>query len=205
MSFDGTCYSFESGVRIVFKYLNKSTHFYDIKLEFPCTNNEAKYEALIQGIILDLKMEIEHLFITGDFELDINHVTKKYKIKKERIKLCAKRVNELMNSFSSFNLSFIPRERNQKDESLVVATSLFILDEFQNKNTFQVKRISRPSISDNQEYIQVFENDEELNEFFSNLGEFEESIQSIPKKCIKSKSLFSQDDQTKKLKEEEYV
>jgi len=99
-----------------------------------------------------------------------------------------------MVSFSSLNISFIPRERNQKANSLVVAASLFNPDDFQDKNIFQVKRISRPLVPDNQEYLQVFENDEELNEFFSCSREVEESIQSIPKKCIRSKSLFSRDD-----------
>jgi hypothetical protein len=130
---------------------------------------------------------------------------KNIKSKKKGLKLYAKRVNELMVSFSSFNISFIPRERNQKADSLAVVASLFNPDDFQDKNTFQVKRIFRPSVPDNQEYLQVFENDEELNEFFSNSGEVEESIQSIPKNCIKSESLFSQDDQTKKMKEEESV
>jgi hypothetical protein len=156
-------------------------------------------------MILALEMKIEHLIITGDYELVINHVTQKYKIKKERIKMHAKGVNELMESFSSFNLSFIPRERNQKAYSLAVSASLFNLDDLQDKNTFHVKIFFRPSIPDNQEYLKVFENDEELNEFFSNSGEVEETIQSNSKNCIKFESLFSQDDQTKKLKEEESI
>jgi ribonuclease HI len=41
-------------------------------------------------------MKIEHLIITGDSKLVLNHVTQKYKIKKERLKLYAKRVNESM-------------------------------------------------------------------------------------------------------------
>jgi hypothetical protein len=89
------------------------------------------------------------LTVTGDFELVINHVTQKYKIKKERLKMYAKRVNEPMKSFSSFNLSFIPREMNQKEDSLAVVASLFNPDDLQDKNTFQVKRICRPFVLDN--------------------------------------------------------
>jgi hypothetical protein len=70
-----------------------------------------------------------------------------------------------MNSFSSFNISFIPRDKNQKADSLVVVASLFNPDDSQNQNTFQVKRIFRPSVPDNQDYLQVFENDEQLVEF----------------------------------------
>jgi ribonuclease HI len=114
MSFDGACSSSGNGVGVVFKSPDKIIHLHAIRLEFPCTNNEAEYEALIQGMILALEMKIEHLIINGDSELVINQITQKYKIKKERLKLYVKRVNELMESFSSFNISFVPREQNQK-------------------------------------------------------------------------------------------
>jgi ribonuclease HI len=203
MYFDGACSSSGSGVGIVLKGLDSIIHPHAIILEFPCMNNEAEYEALIQGMILALEMKIENLIITGDSELVINHITQKYKIKKERLKLYAKRVNELMDSFSSFNISFIPRERNKKVDSLALAASLFNPDDLQNKNTFQVKRIFRPSVPDNQEYLQVFENDEQLNDFLANAGEPEESIALISKSCVKYESLFTGDDKTKDLKEEE--
>jgi len=86
---------------------------------------------------------------------------------------------------------------------LVVVASLFNPEDLQDKNTFQVKIIFKPFDPNKREFLQVFENDEELNDFFSNLGEVEKPIQSISKNCIKSESLFSQGDSTKKLKEEE--
>jgi ribonuclease HI len=70
-------------------------------------------------------MKIEHLIINGDCELVINQITQKYKIKKNRLKLYVKRVNELMDSFSSFNISFVPREQNLKSDSLILVASLF--------------------------------------------------------------------------------
>jgi hypothetical protein len=83
MSFDGACCSSGSGVGIVFKSPNSVIYPHAIRLEFPCMNNEVEYEALIQGMNLALQMKIEHLIITGDSELVINHIRKKYKIKKE--------------------------------------------------------------------------------------------------------------------------
>jgi hypothetical protein len=52
ISFDGACSSSWSGVGIVFISLEKIMHPHAIRLEFGCTNNEAEYEALIQGMIL---------------------------------------------------------------------------------------------------------------------------------------------------------
>jgi hypothetical protein len=77
MSFDGTCSISGNGVGVIFKSPDNIIHPHAIRLEFPYTNNEAEYEALIQGMILALEMKIEHLIITGDFELVINHVTQK--------------------------------------------------------------------------------------------------------------------------------
>jgi ribonuclease HI len=83
MSFDGACSKYGSGVGIVFKSPSSVIYPHAIRLKFPCTNNEVEYEALIQGMNLALQMRIEHLIITGDSKLVINHIRKKYKIKKE--------------------------------------------------------------------------------------------------------------------------
>jgi ribonuclease HI len=106
--------SFGSGVGIIFINQEKIVNPHAIRLKFVCTNNEAEYEDFIQGIIIAQEMKIEHLIVTGDSELVINQITHRYKIKKERLKLYFKRVNQLMESFSTFNISFIPRVKNQK-------------------------------------------------------------------------------------------
>lgn len=39
------------------------------KLEFPCSNSEAKYEALLMGLIYALQMGIQRLCVLGDSRL----------------------------------------------------------------------------------------------------------------------------------------
>jgi ribonuclease HI len=104
MSFDGACSKSRNEVGIVLVSLNKMTHHHTVRLEFPCMNNEEKYESLIQGMILTQGMKIEHLIVTRDLYLVINQITQKYKIKKEIHKLYFKRVNQL--SALSIFLSF---------------------------------------------------------------------------------------------------
>jgi ribonuclease HI len=65
------------GVGIVFKIPQSCIYPHEIKLELPCTNNEAKYEALIQGLTLALQMQFNDLVVTGDSKLIINHIKKK--------------------------------------------------------------------------------------------------------------------------------
>jgi ribonuclease HI len=47
MSFDGACSKSENGVGIVLIIPDKTTHPHNVRLEFPCMNNEVEYEALI--------------------------------------------------------------------------------------------------------------------------------------------------------------
>jgi ribonuclease HI len=66
MSFDGACS--KSGIRVgvVFKIPQSCIYPHAIRLNFPCTNNEVEYEALIQGLILALQMKVQDLIVTGD-------------------------------------------------------------------------------------------------------------------------------------------
>jgi hypothetical protein len=65
-----------------------------------------------------------------------------------------------MEAFSSFNISFIPRDKNQKADSLALEASLSNPNDVQGKTYFQVKRIFQPFVPDNHKYLHVFENDE---------------------------------------------
>ena len=66
MSFDGVFSNSRNGTGIVFKIPQSSIYPHDIILEFPCTNNEVEYEALIQVMILSLQLKVENIVITGN-------------------------------------------------------------------------------------------------------------------------------------------
>jgi hypothetical protein len=60
MSFDGECSKSRNRVGIVLVIPDKTTHPHAVRLEFPCMNNEAEYEALIQGMILTQGMKSQY-------------------------------------------------------------------------------------------------------------------------------------------------
>jgi hypothetical protein len=108
-----------------------------------------------------------------------------------------------MESFSSFNISFIPSNKNQKADSFALAASLSNPDDIQSKTSFQVERVSRPFVPDNHEYLQVFENHEQLEIFLLNDDDDEGNhISIVFKDYIQSESLFTRDDHAKNLLEE---
>ena len=111
-----------------------------------------------------------------------------------------------MESFSSFNIYFIPRDKNHKADSLALVASLSNPDVIQRKTHFQVERDFRSSMTDNIEYLQVFENDEQLELFLLNDDDDEHDHSFVVQRdCIQSKSLFTKDDHAKNLLEEVLV
>ena len=108
-----------------------------------------------------------------------------------------------MESFNSFNISFIPRDRNHKEDSLSLEASFSNLDNTQRKTYFQVERAFLPPMPNNIEYLQVFENDEQLENFLLNdVDHGDEHMYDVPKDCIQSESLFTKDDHAKNLLEQ---
>jgi hypothetical protein len=72
-------------------------------------------------------MAIDNLAVFGDSELIINQVKNIHQAKKPRLKQYKTEVWDLVeNFFLEFNISFIPREANQKEYSLALASSTFI-------------------------------------------------------------------------------
>ena len=96
------------------------------KLEFKTTNNIAEYEALVLGLRDSKDMDIDSLAVFGDSELIINQVKNIYQDKPQRLKQYQNEVWDLVdNFFLAFNISFIPREENQKADSLALDANTF--------------------------------------------------------------------------------
>jgi hypothetical protein len=66
-----------------------------------------------------------------------------------------------------FQYIFYPQRKEPKGRFISSSCILFNIDDSQGQGTYQVKTIFRPSIPDNQEYLQVFENDEHLVNFLT--------------------------------------
>jgi hypothetical protein len=61
-----SCSMFGIRVGLVFKIPQSCIYPHAIRLDFPCTNNESEYEALIQVLILVLQMKVQYLIVTRD-------------------------------------------------------------------------------------------------------------------------------------------
>ena len=93
-----------------------------IRLDFPTTNNEAKYEALVAGLNLAKAAGAENMVVHCDSQVITSQINGKYECKNERMK---KYLEEVKNQIGSLEVRFvqIPREENECVDRLAKAAS----------------------------------------------------------------------------------
>ena len=91
-----------------------------IRLDFPTTNNEAEYEALVAGLDLAKAADVENMIIHCDSEVITSQINGDYECRNERMK---KYLEEVKNRISSLEVKFvqIPREENECADLLAKA------------------------------------------------------------------------------------
>ena len=94
-----------------------------IRLDFPTTNNEAEYEALVVGLDLTKAASAENMIVHCDFQVITSQINGEYKCRSERMK---KYLEEVKNRISSLKVKFvqIPREENECVDRLSKAASV---------------------------------------------------------------------------------
>jgi ribonuclease HI len=96
---------------------------YVIRLYFHTTNNEAEYEALINGLCIFAELRVYRLYIHGDFELIINQVMGESNYRDPRMATYLKEVRKLEEKFDGFKLHHILRCDNEAVDALTLLES----------------------------------------------------------------------------------
>ena len=91
---------------------------YALKLDFPTTNNEAEYEALIAGLGLAGALRVNTLKVCGDSRLVVSQVNVEFEAKDETMAKYLKLVKAIMTQFDESYIEHIPREENMKVDAL---------------------------------------------------------------------------------------
>jgi ribonuclease HI len=148
---------------------------YRLQWDIDYTNNVCEYEALVLGLEAARKMNIKNLEVYGDAELIVKQINRQYQAKHPRLRSyrnCAWDLIEFF--FSSVNVHYIPRAENLKADSLAKAASTFAPPTaFKLKYHIEVRH--RPSIPNNIQHWQVFEDDEQIRKFLEMVDDFAET------------------------------
>ena len=80
---DGLSTQHAGGIGIILQSLEGDHQEYAVRLQFQTTNNEAEYEALLQGLELAKSLEADLVLVQGDSQLVIGQVNGTCEAKEE--------------------------------------------------------------------------------------------------------------------------
>jgi ribonuclease HI len=148
MNFDGAASKEGDGAGVWIIPPKSGSKLFSYKFSFDCTNNMVEYEALILGLKTLKDLGAKRIVVHGDFELIINQVKGIYQSKDPRMRAYINMVLDVLENFTEYNLSVVPRGQNLIVYSLATATSVFKIPIYPNiKYEIEVKH--RPTIPDN--------------------------------------------------------
>jgi ribonuclease HI len=171
MFFDGASTKDSAGAGVVLISPSKEAMHLSFKLDFKTTNNIAEYEAFLLGLNSAKEMGIKGLKVFGDADLIIQQVNSTFQAKHVRLKAYRDEVWKIRDSFSIFDISYVPRAMNHLVDSLAVSASMFI-PPMPPRLNYEIQVKYRPSLPDNIKYWKVFEDDDELSRFLQVVDEF---------------------------------
>ena len=124
--FDGVANQRGSGVGLILVSLEGITIEKSLRLGFSATNNEAEYEALLEGMSMIQKLGGKSINMFSDSRLVVGQVNRELEARDERMKEYLVQVKRLQARFNHFSLMHVSRSGNTHADSLAtLATSSF--------------------------------------------------------------------------------
>ncbi|XP_074323681.1 uncharacterized protein LOC141660590 [Apium graveolens] len=101
---------------------------YALELDFPTTNNEAEYEALIAGLGFARAVRAKNLKVYGDSRLVVAQINGEFEAKDDTVAKYLRVVKGILTQFDEWYVEHIPRE----ETTTVDALSQFASSEIEN-------------------------------------------------------------------------
>ena len=87
-------------------------------LTFKCTNNQAGYKALVIDLEILMELGAQEVRILGDSQLVLQHLTREYKCNSLLLAPYYTASTQLLDSFHSMDIEYVPRESNWEIDEL---------------------------------------------------------------------------------------
>uniref|UniRef100_A0A2N9I0U3 Uncharacterized protein n=1 Tax=Fagus sylvatica TaxID=28930 RepID=A0A2N9I0U3_FAGSY len=120
---DGSSAKGAGGVGIVFKTPEGHLLKHSTRLQYPTTNNEAEYEALLTSLRIAKEPGASRLKIRSDSQLIVGQVNGEYEAREDRMAKYLKLVRNAMEWFDEVMLVQVPREQNTEADALAKLAS----------------------------------------------------------------------------------
>ncbi|PKI70821.1 hypothetical protein CRG98_008788, partial [Punica granatum] len=124
MYFDGAINSMGSGIGAVL--ISPDGRYYPVaaKIDFPCTNNVAEYEACILDLQAAIDFKVEELEVFGDSMLTIFQTLGQWKTKDAKLVPYHEYLEKLIENFDDISFIYTPRMTNQFADALATLASM---------------------------------------------------------------------------------
>jgi len=116
--FDGSTYDQGAGIGIVLISPQGRKYEFSLPIVATSTNNQAKYQALVQGLELLKEVHADAFEIFGDSMLVINQLAGSYECRSEVLITYYEKSMQLLKEFKDFRLEHVPRLHNEEANRL---------------------------------------------------------------------------------------
>ncbi|XP_015953524.1 uncharacterized protein LOC107477943 [Arachis duranensis] len=115
---DGSSNSTHGGAGIILESQNGITIEQSVRYEFPVSNNQAEYEALLAGLTLAREVGTKALEVNTDSQVVSSQINGSYQARDPLLQQYLTKVNKLKEGFESITIQHVPRERNARADLL---------------------------------------------------------------------------------------
>ena len=102
---DGSPVSGMGVVRVILLSLEKDLLKYRVQLQFPATNNEAEYEAILTSLRIAKALGVRNLKLNSNSKLVVGQMTNEYEAKEDRMKRYLTLTNQLVSNFDDVKIT----------------------------------------------------------------------------------------------------
>ncbi|XP_016195414.1 uncharacterized protein LOC107636416 [Arachis ipaensis] len=115
---DGASNQTFGGAGIILKNSAGVAYEQSIKFDFPVSNNQAEYAALIGGLILAKEVGASRVEVSSDSQIVTSQINGSYQARDALLQKYLEKVKELCKSFEEVTIQHVPRERNARADLL---------------------------------------------------------------------------------------
>nr|XP_025608164.1 uncharacterized protein LOC112701641 [Arachis hypogaea] len=115
---DGASNQTSGGAGIILESPAGVVYEQSIRFEFPVSNNQAEYEALIGGLALAMEVGATRLEICSDSQVVTSQVNGSYQARDSLLHKYLEKVKDLSQKFEEVTIHHVPRERNTRADLL---------------------------------------------------------------------------------------
>nr|XP_025640564.1 uncharacterized protein LOC112735215 [Arachis hypogaea] len=115
---DGSSNSTYGGAGVILENQDGITIEQSVRYEFPVSNNQAEYEALLAGLSLAQEVGAKVLEVNTDSQVVSSQINGDYQTRDPLLQQYLAKVNELREGFEHVTIRHVPRERNARADLL---------------------------------------------------------------------------------------